>query len=453
MKPENLVPYLPISPYVEVPADLQDPLSEDVHADVAILGGGFTGLSTALALKDRGVNAVVVERDFCGFGSSGRNAGHLTPTICKDLPTAILLFGRKETGNLVRFADHCVETTENLIRLLGIDCDYNASGNILSVVHPAQERRLRKASEIAKSVGAKVHFCEPAEMRERGIPGAFLSGAMEEKGGTLHPGKLVMGLRGALIRAGVRIHEQSRVLQVVPGKQVKLICEKGSITADRLVVATNAYTTDIGKPGNRLAPLLVTLFESAPLSDGQLAALGGWTNREGIYTAHECMESYRLTARRTIIGGSKGVQYFYGGKTANHARAETAATQAVVNAFRDRFPALETLPVQHVWTGWIAMTTNFLPVVGPLEGHPNIYHSVGYNGHGVAQAVSLGAVLADALVGTRNEWQDIIFRKPVFMPPEPIRWLFAHTLLAILNGVDRYMDKRIPRLGQEFPRG
>ena len=198
-RPDDQTPFLDISPYVRVPEDLQPGLEGNIRADVAVVGGGFTGLSTAL------------ERNFCGYGASGRNAGHLTPTICKDMPTAIMLFGRERAGKLASFADHCVENAEQMIARYGIDCDYLPSGNIMSVVHPAQEKRLRRATESALAVGARVRFVEPGEMRERGIPKAFLCGAMEEAGGTLHTGKLVLGLRRAALDAGIRIYEQTRV--------------------------------------------------------------------------------------------------------------------------------------------------------------------------------------------------------------------------------------------------
>src|SRR5580658_8233806 len=133
--------FLDISPYVSPPADLQSPLSSNIHADVAIVGGGYTGLSTALALHERGIAAVVLERDFCGYGASGRNAGHLTPTICKDLPTAIMLFGRDTAANFARYADFCVENAEEMMANYDIDCDYNRSGNIMAIVHRSQEKR------------------------------------------------------------------------------------------------------------------------------------------------------------------------------------------------------------------------------------------------------------------------------------------------------------------------
>ncbi len=434
--------FLDISPYVARPANLQAPLSGDVHADVAIIGGGYTGLSTALALHDAGISAVVIERDFCGYGASGRNAGHLTPTICKDLPTAMMLFGRETAAKLARYADFCVESTEHMIRNYGIDCDYNQSGNIMSVIHAAQEKRLRAATEAAVALGAKMHFVEPGEMRERGMPRTFLCGAMEEAGGTLHTGKFVLGLREAALARGIRIYEQSAVEHIEERKPMRIITAGGTVTADRLVMATNAYSGEIGRPGDRISPLYITLFETAPLSEDQLEAIGGWKGREGIYTAHESMESYRLTAQRTIIGGSKDVQYFYDCAPYNHGGESDARKMSVIRAFRDRFPALGDLPVSHAWAGWCGFTLNFMPLVGSASDNPNYYYAIGFNGHGVAQATTMGTLMADLILRKPNPWHEIVCRKPAFTPPKPLRYLTIKALLAALNGLDRRIDRK-----------
>lgn len=440
-------PFLPISTYFEAPPERRPPLVGDARADVAIVGGGLTGLSTALALKRAGVDAVVLEREFCGYGASGRNAGHLTPTIGKDLPTLLMMYGEERTSAIVRFADHCVHRTEALIAELGIDCDYLPNGNVMAVVHPKQEKRLRRAAAVAGRVGADVRFLDGREMRDRGLPPSFLSGALEGAGGTLHPGKLVLGLRRAAIDAGVVVHEGTRVTDVVTTPTPLVRTERGTLRADRVVMASNAWTREIGAPGSKIVPLYVTLFESAPLDDAQLAAIGGWPNREGIYTAHEVLESYRLTARRTIIGGSKGPRYVWGGKPGAHGGPNVDTQTAVARAFRDRFPPLATLPIARFWGGWIAMTLNFLPSLGALGDGGRLWHALGYNGHGVAQATAAGDILADGITGRDNEWARVFRRPAPTLPPEPFLWLTARGLLVFFGGLDRITDRQI-RAGQ-----
>lgn len=437
--------FLEISPYVSVPSDMQPSLQKDIHADVVIVGGGYTGLTTALALHERGVSSVILERDFCGFGASGRNAGHLTPTICKDLPTAVMLFGRETAASLARYADFCVESAEQLMKVYDIDCDYNLSGNIMSVVHPKQEKRLRKATEAAVELGVKMHFVEPGEMRERGMPKAFLCGSMEEAGGTLHTGKFVMGLRKAALDRGISIYEQTSVERIDAKQPIRVMTKGGTVTADKLVMACNAYAPELGGRSSRLAPLYITLFETAPLSQAQRDAIGGWAGREGIYTAHESMESYRLTAQGTIIGGSKDVQYFYDCAPHNHGGEADARKMSVIRAFRERFPELKELPISHAWAGWCGFTLDFLPVVGLAPDNPNCFHAVGYNGHGVAQSTTMGGLMADMMLGRKNAWHELVFRKSGYMPPKPLRYLGIKSLLAVVNGIDRRLDRKIAR--------
>ena len=443
MTPDLAAPFLPISGYLDAPPDREPPLSGDVRADVAIVGGGFTGLSTALALKRAGVDAIVLEREFCGFGASGRNAGHLTPTIGKDLPTLLMLYGKERTAAIVRFADHCVRRTEAILAEHRIDCDYAPSGNVMAVVHPKQEKRLRRAAEVALTVGAPVHFREQAEMRARGLPPAFLCGALEGAGGTLDPGKMVLGLRRAALAAGVRIHEDTPVTGVTAGTSPAVRTTRGTVRAERVVMASNAWTREIGPPGGRIVPLYVTLFETAPLDDAQLAALGGWPNREGVYTAHEILESYRLTARRTIVGGSKAPRYHWGARPGDHGGPDAHLQSVVVRGFRDRFPELADAPIARFWGGWIAMTLNFLPSIGALGHDGRLWHALGYNGHGVAQATAAGDILADGITGKDNEWARV-FRKPApTLPPEPFLWLTVRGLLALFGAIDRVTDGQL----------
>jgi glycine/D-amino acid oxidase-like deaminating enzyme len=313
----------------------------------------------------------------------------------------------------------------------------------MAVVHPKQEKRLRRAAAVAEQVGAPVHFLEPADVRARGLPPAFLCGVLEGAGGTLDPGKLVLGLRRAALAAGVRIYEGTGVTRIGLGAGAVVRTTHGAVRAERVVMATNAWTREIGRPGNKIVPLYVTLFETAPLSDAQLAALGGWPNREGIYTAHEILESYRLTAQRTIIGGSKAPRYVWGAKPGDHGGPDAAHQSVVIRGFRDRFPALADVPIARFWGGWIAMTLSFLPSIGPLGRDRRLWHALGYNGHGVAQATAAGDILADGLTGKDNEWARV-FRKPApTLPPEPFLWITARGLLGLFGAMDRVTDTQI----------
>jgi glycine/D-amino acid oxidase-like deaminating enzyme len=434
------LPFEEISPWVEAPEDPQPPLASDLRADVVVVGGGYTGLSTALSLRAQGADVVLLEQGFAGSGASGRNAGHLTPTIGKDIPTLLRFFGRERAAGLVRFADVAVEATEEVIRKHGIECEYRASGNIMAGVHRKHEARLRTAAGRAAELGAQVRFLDEGEMRERGLPAAFRSGVLEERGGTLHPGRYVMGLRRAALAAGVRLFESSALIALDEGPKVTARTSRGSVEAANVVLATNAYTPATGRHKRRVAPLRVSLFETEPLGEAQLAELG-WRGREGIYTAHETLESFRLTERNTIVGGSKVVRYAWGSGLAPG--YDPPAFRAIEGAFRERFPTLADLPIAHFWGGWIGLTLDFLPTLGVGGAHRNLFFGLGYAGHGVAQATLMGAMLAERIQGREHEHEVALRRRELSWPPEPLRWLGAKLIINALTALDRRTDRQV----------
>jgi glycine/D-amino acid oxidase-like deaminating enzyme len=437
--------FVETSPWLEAPRDRCPALDGDQTADVVIVGGGYTGLSAALALRAQGVDVVVLERDFAGAGASGRNAGHLTPTIGKDLPTTLRLFGRERASALVRFADAAVDHTEEVIRRYGIECDYRASGNVVAAVHPKHESRLQTAAETAQGLGARVRFLDAKKMRDRGIPDSFVCGVLEERGGTLNPGRYVAGLRRAALQAGVRLFEDTNVLALEDGATVRARCEGGQVTARQAVFATNAYTEGLGRRPRHVVPLRVSLFETEALPEPVLAALG-WPGREGIYTSHEVLESYRVTAHGTLTGGSKVVRYGYG--SALPPGHDPAAFAILEHAFRERFPGLREVPIASFWGGWIGFTLDLLPQVGVEGAHRNVHFGVGFNGHGVAQATFVGAMLAGRILGSPNAHDAALERRLRAWPPEPLRWLAAR----VINGTLSWVDARTDRQARALPR-
>lgn len=432
--------FVEYGPYLEPPSDRTGPLEADLDADVAILGAGYTGLSTALALRSAGIDAVVLEAEFAGAGGSGRNAGHLTPTIGKDLPTLLRLFGRERAAALVRFADAAVAHTERVMEKHGIACDYRPCGNLLAAVHPKQQRGLERAAAAGASLGAQVRFVGEGEMRERGVPVAFLCGVLEEAGGTFDPGKYVLGLRRAARAAGVRLFEQTPVTAIEEGPRVRLRTPRGSVGADRIVIATNAYTASLGWRKRAVVPLACSLLESEPLDEAQRSALG-WPGGEGIYTAHEILESYRPTARGSIVGGVKTVRYGYGSRLP---AADDARSFARIEAtFRERFPVLRDVGIRHFWSGWLGYTLDFLPTLGVSGRHRNVHHAFGFAGHGVAQGTLMGELVAEQLQGREHPLAKALARRRLAWPPEPLRWLAFQAIHRTLAALDARTDRQL----------
>src|SRR5918992_3954930 len=313
--------------WLDPPPDPGAPLEGDVEADVVVIGAGYTGLWAALALRRAGADVVVLERDYAGFGASGRNAGHLTPTIGKDLPTLLRLYGPERAGALVR-----------------------------------------------------------------------------------------------AVEAGARLWESTPVDAITNGPRVRVETPRGSGSAPICVIATNAYTPRLGRLRSAVAPLHVSLFATAPLTAEQRERVG-WAGGEGIYTAHEILESYRLTADARIVGGSRHVRWPYGGRALPDDDPETFA--ALEAMFRARFPELPDVVVERCWSGPIALTLDFLPAIGRSGRHDNVLFGIGYNGHGVAQASYSGTLLAKLASGEDPGHPELLGRRRVPMPPEPLRTLWA----------------------------
>ncbi|MDP6978976.1 MAG: FAD-binding oxidoreductase [Myxococcota bacterium] len=438
-------PFVEVSPWFNAAQEPEPALQQDIAADVVIIGGGYVGLSTALTLRAAGADVVILEQGVAGSGASGRNAGHLTPTIGKDLPTTLRLFGRKRAAALVRFADAAVEHTEQVIQDHEIDCRYEATGNIIAGLHPKHISTLEQAAETARSLGAAVRFLPEGEMRERGVPPAFLCGVLEERGGTLNPGLYVAGLRQAALRAGVRLFEETRVLGIDDGARVEARTEGGTVTANHAVIATNAYTEQLGRRKGYVTPLRVSLFETEPLSQSDLDGLG-WKGREGIYTAHEALENYRLTAHGTLSGGSKVVRYRYGSKLPPGRDPE--AFDTIEQFFRERFPTLRDVRIVNFWGGWIGFTFDLLPQLGVEGTHQNVHFGVGFNGHGVAQATLVGSMIAERILGKEHPHAAALGRRLRRWPPEPLRWVAAELINRALALVDARTDRQVRRLNQ-----
>jgi glycine/D-amino acid oxidase-like deaminating enzyme len=422
------------------PSAATAPLPGSIDADVVIVGAGYTGLSTALALREEGREAVVLEAETAGFGASGRNAGHLTPTIGKDIPTLLRLYGRRRTGALLNLAETGIRYVEGLIAR-GVECDYAPVGNVIAAVHPRQHANVDRAARAAGELGIHGELLAADAMRARGLPRAFTRGFLEPLGGVLDPGRYVRGLRALALDAGATLFERTPVERIELGRPLIVHARAGRIRARRVVVATNAYTPRLGLLRSRILALRVQLFRTAPLGASQRAAVG-WPGREGIYTAHEVLESYRLTADDRIVGGSKFVRYGYGGREL--ADVDAGIARRLETTFRKRFPELGDVAITDHWGGPIGFTLNFLPALGRLGPDGDVVYAVGYAGHGVALATYAGRMVCD-LLHRRDGPGAALWKRAQFpLPPEPLRWLLARGLTGLLGALDRRVDRSVP---------
>lgn len=426
--------------WMEGAAPTAPPLAGDLDADVAVVGAGFTGLSAAIALRAAGHSVVVLEQEHAGYGASGRNAGHLTPVIGKDLPTLALLFRRRARA-LVELVELAVGHVERTIAEHAIDCAYGPVGNVMAAVHPRQHAMLDKAARATRALGLDAELLEPDTMRARDLPKTFTRGLLMRRGGILDPGRYVQGLRRVAEASGARVFERTPVLRIDAANPAVVETPRGRVRARAVVLGTNAWTPALGWLRGTIARFHVYLFATAPLATAERAAIG-WRGREGIYTAHEILESYRLTEDHRIVGGAKTVRYGFGGR----ALPDDPATFAFLEvAFRDRFPALRDVAITHRWGGPIAFALDFLPAVGVTGRDRNVLYSAGYAGHGIAMASYAGTMIADLLLGRDGPGRVLWGHRKVPMPPEPLRWLVAKGLVSTFAAIDRRVDGLVRR--------
>lgn len=427
---------LAFSGWIGPPADPLPALGEEIGCDVAIIGGGLTGMAAALRLDELGADVAVLDAAFCGWGASSRNAGHLTPTIGGD-PQLLATVFRRRAAELVRLADAAVHFTEGLIERHRIECEYEPAGNVSAALGEAQMRRAGKIARFLAERGGEV---ELVDGREAGLPNAFAGGILERAGGVLNPGLLARGLREALRGTRARIFERTAALSVAPGGAGVIVeTATGRVRAGQVLLAANAFARDLPfAPARIVAPLWVTLAETEPIEPGRIEA-AGWTSRRGIYTQHVILESYRTTKRATVVFGSRLPQAPRGVLGARVPAPEVVAD--VVAGFHERFPSLRDVPAARAWGGWIAMTPSWLPVAG--EAGANVSYALGYNGHGLAQAPYLGTLMAERLAsGTIHDDLGTLWRDAPRFAPAP---LFTRPALRLGWAIDRASDRLLRR--------
>lgn len=425
------VTYSAFTGWSDEPEDIAAPLRGEVRCDVAVVGGGLAGMSTALRLAERGLDVVLLEAGYCGWAASSRNAGYLSNELAGEAEVLRLLYRRK-LRNLTRYAENAAHFTERLIGELGIDCDYEATGNIKAAVSPAQLKRLRHSAEILREVGSDIEFGDGAEL---GLPSTFLGGIFIRGGGLMNPGKFSAGFRAALLKSGARVFERTTVRSVEPsGARLKVEVPGGRVDAERVVLATNANTRDLAVGPTGVGPVFTSVVETEPVDPERLEAIG-WTSRAGIVTPHQILENYRRTPRGTLLFGTRRLRGAPAG-TLGACEPDRAVVNDLINGFHQRFPSLSYLAPQRAWGGWVAMTS-FLPVAG--EAAKNVFYAVSCNGHGLAQSPYVGTLLADALAGDEPHEDLQTLWRP--RPPRVPSFVLSTPLFEAGWALDRITDR------------
>jgi glycine/D-amino acid oxidase-like deaminating enzyme len=413
------------------------PPSAAITADVAIVGGGYVGLWTALQLRDRDpdLGVVVLEQDICGAGPSGRNGGFVN-AWWDELDTLVALYGRERGLEAAREAARSVHDIGAWCETNGVDAHYRHAGMLAVSTTPLHDERplgsVREAE--ALGVGEELVALTAEDVAARCRSPEFRGGALMRDGATVQPALLARGLRRVAQARGVAIHEGTRVEPRLRrnGAGIRLAAEsaKGSheIRAGQVVLAANAW--GIGwRPLSRAALAWGSyMVRSEPLSEAQLADLG-WIGGVSIYTSRFNVEYAHVTRDRRIAIGSGGGLPGFDGRIGSVFTDDLGSARRAARAFRTLFPQLRDVRLTDAWGGPIDVAGDHLPRFGTLPGLP-VHYAIGFSGNGVGPSHLAGRVLAALALGSDEPQTRLgpVGRPPRRLPPEPFRYVGARLL-------------------------
>ena len=363
-----------------------------LKVDVAVVGGGFTGLSAAYHLAKAGAPVAVVDEHCIGWGASGRNGGFccLGGGMRSDasLDRQYGVSARRAWRRTERTA---IERVETLIDGLGLDVDKHSKGETCLAHSPRAAVTLEEdAKTVAENYGVDATVLSKADLAHQGFAGPFHGGMTVPLGFGLNPRKLLAGLINACEAFGVRLFEHSAAVAVESGG---VITQRGRIDAERVLMATNGYSSDTvpNQIASTYMPAQSTVIVTRPMSEPELQRQG-WVSDQMSFDTRRLLHYFRLMPDRRFLFGMRG-----GLLSGPH--PERRARNAVLRDFHRMFPAWSDIDVTHAWSGLVCLSRDRLPLVGPVGDAPEIGVALAYHGNGVAMGVHCGGLLADWALG------------------------------------------------------
>lgn len=425
-------------------------LTDNVRADVAVIGGGLAGLSFAYHLlrSEPGKRLIVLEAGRIGSGASGRATGMLGPGVGQSLAGLVRRFGLEQAQALYRATLRAVTYVSELIREEQIDCDLEMTGQLVVARSKggrdriAKQARLLAQLELPHEVLTEIELDRVIRLAQK-QPRTSRS---EDGGaalrlpvaGILDPFALVEGLAARVIQRGGTIFEKTRVTRIDRGSAIRLQVEGGAeVIADQVVVATAGYTTNLGILRGRILPLHLQVLVTEPLSLKAQESIG-WAGREGVLDSRRIFNYFRLTRNNQIVFGGGRPRYRLGARTDEDSNSAENALDQLRQELVQTFPEEADLRVSRGWTGVIDYVSDSLPVIHYGGKRASISHLLGWCGHGIALAVASGAwltsLMSQDLTEDRLAW---CREKPPLIPFELMRWLGFQSGVRTFSWLDR----------------
>jgi glycine/D-amino acid oxidase-like deaminating enzyme len=401
------------------------PLDVDASADVAIVGGGYTGLWTALALRERApdLRVTLLEGEICGYGPSGRNGGFLHGYWAA-LGSLLPVLGEEQALALARAGERIVPGVRAWAEARGEDVWLREGGMLEVSASAAQDAAIDGAARAAAAVGAPEQAVPLSreELAGRISSPTFRRGVFFPDGATVHPGRLVRALRRAALDAGVTLHESTPVTGVRAGSPNELDTPRGTLRAAEVVLATNAALTG-WKPASRNLTNFgsyVVLTEPAP----DLLERIGWTGGEAVVDGRMFLHYFRTTNDGRVLMGSGSGPIGFGGRIDERFSRDLATAARAEAGLRRLLPELAEVRVERAWGGPIDVSADHLPFFRTKPG-TRVHYGAGYSGHGVGPSWLGGQILASLVLEADDEWTrlPLAARHVPRLPGEPFRRL------------------------------
>lgn len=396
------------------------------QCDLLVVGGGYSGLWTALIAKERDPDreVVLVEGQAIGWAASGRNGGFCAASLTHGLGNGAARWP-DELAELERLGHRNLDAIESAVERYGIDCDFERTGEIDVATEPYQVAELREAGELAAELGVgEQEFLDRDAVRAQIDSPTFLAGLWDRRGvAMLHPARLAWGLARACAELGVRIYEHTPAERLASaGAGMAVRTPYGRVRARQVALATNAFPALVRRVRPYITPVYDHALMTEPLTEEQLAAIG-WRGRQGLSDTANHFHYFRLTADQRILWGGYDIIYRYGGRVRAEYDHHPATYRTLAEHFFRCFPQLEGVRFSHAWGGAIDTCSRFSAFFGSAHGG-RVAYALGYTGLGVG-ATRFGAeVMLDLLAGERTERTrlEMVRSKPLPFPPEPVRW-------------------------------
>jgi glycine/D-amino acid oxidase-like deaminating enzyme len=387
------------------------------RTDVAVIGGGLTGVVAALHLARQGAKVHLFEQHTVGFGASGRNGGMATTGMSIGIRQAVEKLGFNTAARLYGAYTEAIDVIEKLVTEEHIDCDFARTGKLNLATKPAHYQGFEKTAELLNSrLGGDSQLVPKAELRREIGTDVFHGGMVESKSAGLHVGKYIRGLGEAAERAGVTFHEKAPVLKLTKlGSGHELETPRGRIQADQVLLATGAYTR---RPFRwhqfRIAPVGSFIIATEPLDPSVCGDL--LPTRRMASDSKNLLNYFRITPDNRLLFGGRARFAM------SNPQSDEKSGKLLRDAMVHTFPQLAAAKIDYCWGGLVDMSLDRLVHAGEHDG---VYYAMGYAGHGVQMATYMGRQMAEYMGGApkANIWRDFEFRRipghfgpPWFLP-------------------------------------